>query len=293
MRVLGHEPILEFLPRARAQAFLFTGPEGVGRRTVARWYAAGLNCPQGFPPCGRCASCRLEPHPDYLEVAPQGETRSGRRSRQPQIRLEQIAPREEGEEVSLLEWLTTHPRYRAKVAAIDGAHLLSEPAANALLKVLEEPPSFARLVLIAPSRAQVLPTLASRCLEVAFAPLPEALLRTLSQDPEVLAYAEGSVGRLRFALEQPAAFNRLTDRTQGVLEAMGRGPAQTLEALGLLLEHEEALPYLARRLGQVLPVESPAYRQALEAIQKAQEALGAYVGEELVRTWLALKLAPR
>ncbi len=177
------------------------------------------------------------------------------------------------------------------MAVIDGAHLLGEAAANALLKALEEPPAFARLILIAPSREQVLPTLVSRCLEVPFAPLPEALLRTLSQDPEALAYAEGSVGRLRFALEQPAAFNQLTDRTQGVLEAMGQGPAQTLEALELLLEHEEALPYLARRLGQALPVESPAYGQALEALQKAQEALEAYVGEELVRTWLAFRLA--
>ncbi|WP_027881878.1 DNA polymerase III subunit gamma/tau [Meiothermus rufus] len=293
MKVLGHRHILETLPRLKAQTFLFSGPEGVGRRTVARWFAAGLNCAQGFPPCGACPSCRLEPHPDYLEIGPQSETKTGRKARLPQIRLEQIAPREGQEEPSLLEWMSTYPRFRVKVAVIDGAHWLGEAAANALLKLLEEPPGFARIVLVAPSRELVLPTLASRSLEVGFAPLPEAELRTLSTDPEALAFAQGSVGRLRWALEHPQDLARLTSRVEGVLEAMGPrgGPAQTLEALQLLGELEEALPYLARRLGQALSPEQPAYRQALEALAQAQDALAAYVSEDLVVTWLALRLA--
>ena len=188
MQILGHQRILELLPRLKAQTFLFTGPEGVGRRTVARWLASGLNCELGFPPCGRCSACRLEPHPDYLEIAPQSETKSGKKARLPQIRLEQIAPRE-GEEPNLLDWMATYPRFKAKVAVIDGAHWLGEPAANALLKVLEEPPAYAHLVLIAPSHELVLPTLKSRCLEVSFAPLPQATLQAPCSDPEVLAFA--------------------------------------------------------------------------------------------------------
>ncbi len=291
MQILGHQRILELLPKLRAQTLLFTGPEGVGRRTVARWFAAGLNCEQGFPPCGRCASCRLEPPADYLEIAPQSETKTGRKARVLQIRLEQIAPREGGEEINLLDWIATYPRFKAKVAVIDGAHWLGEPAANALLKVLEEPPAFARLILVAPSRELVLPTLVSRSLEVSFSPLPEALLRTLTTDPEVLAFAQGSPGKVRWALANPAEFARLTGRTQGVLEALRAGPAQTLEALKLLLENEDALPYLGRRLGEAFPAESPAYRAALEALSRAQDALSAYVSEDLVQTWLALKLA--
>ncbi|WP_299428896.1 hypothetical protein, partial [uncultured Meiothermus sp.] len=213
MQILGHQRILELLPRLRSQTFLFSGPEGVGRRTVAGWFARGLNCPQGFPPCGRCASCRLELHPDYLEIAPERETRTGRKARVPQIRLEQIAPREGSEEQSLLDWIATYPRFKTKVAVIDGAHWLGEPAANALLKVLEEPPAFARLILVAPSREQVLPTLVSRSLEVTFSPLPEALLQTLTADPEVLAFAQGSVGKVRWALEHPAEFGKLSSRT--------------------------------------------------------------------------------
>jgi len=291
MQILGHERILKLLPRLRAQTFLFTGPEGVGRRRVAKWFAAGLNCTRGVPPCGNCASCRLEPHPDYFEIAPQSETKTGRKARVPQIRLEQIAPREGSEEVSLLDWIATYPRYKAKIVVIDGAHWLGEPAANALLKVLEEPPAYARLILIAPSRELVLPTLVSRSLEVGFAPLPQTVLQSLSTDPEVLAFAQGSVGKMRWALEHPGEFGKLVSRTQGVLEALQTGPAQSLEALKLLSEIEDALPYLGRCLGQSFSVESPTHIEVLEALSRAQAAYAAYVSEDLVQTWLALKLA--
>lgn len=197
MQILGHERILELLPRLQAQAFLFTGPESVGRRQVARWFTAGLNCEKGFPPCGQCASCRPEAHPDYLEIAPEYETKTGRKARAPQIRLEQIAPRDGTETQSLLDWIVTYPRFKSKVAVIDGAHFLGEAAANALLKVLEEPPSFARIILIAPSRELVLPTLVSRSLEVSFAPVPQALLQTLTTDPRCWRLPRGL--RARYA----------------------------------------------------------------------------------------------
>lgn len=289
--ILGHAHILELLPQLKSQTLLFTGPEGVGRRTVARWFARGLNCEHELPPCGKCASCRLETGPDLLEIAPQAETKSGKKARVPQIRLEQIAPREEGEDGNLLDWISTYPRHKVKVAVIDGAQFLGEPAANALLKVLEEPPAYARLILIAPSRETVLPTLVSRSLEVAFAPLPEAVLRTLTPDPDILAFAEGSVGKARWALENGAEFGKLTGRTDGVIEALSSGPAQTLEALKLLLELDDTLPYLGRRLRQSFPPESRQYRQALESVAEAQDALAVYVGEDLVHTLLALRLA--
>ncbi|MDX2004504.1 MAG: hypothetical protein SFU83_04435 [Meiothermus sp.] len=275
--VVGHPRILELLPRLSAHTLLFTGPEGVGRRTVARWFCGYLN---GDPSLL-----------DYLEISPQLETKGGKKARNPQILLEQIAPRDDAEGGSLLEWLQTYPRRKAKVGVIDGAHLLGESAANALLKVLEEPPAFARLILIAPSREVVLPTLVSRSLEVSFAPLPEALLQQLTTDPDVLAFAEGSYGRAHWALHHPTEFGQLTSRTEGVLEALRGGPAQTLEALKLLLELDDALPYLARKLRQTIPPESPQYRETLETFHRASEALSAYVSEDLVQTWLGVRLA--
>lgn len=289
--VLGHERILELLPRLNAHTLLFTGPEGVGRRAVAQWYGRALNCEKGFPGCGLCNSCRLENHVDYLEIAPEAETKSGRKARNPQIRLEQIAPRADSEDTSLLTWLSTYPRYKAKVAVIDGAHLLGEAAANALLKVLEEPPAYARLILIAPSREVVLPTLVSRSLEVGFGPVLQALLQNLSSDPEVLAFAEGAVGKVKWALANPAEFGKLTSRADGVIEALAYGSSRTLEALKLLSELEDALPYLARRLRQYFGVESVQYPRALATLSRAQDALGAYVSEDLVQAWMALRLS--
>ena len=184
--IIGHEAVLALLPRLTAQTLLFSGPEGVGRRTVARWYAWGLN--RGFPPPS------LGEHPDVLEVGPKARDLRGRA----EVRLEEVAP--------LLEWCSSHPRERVKVAILDSAHLLTEAAANALLKLLEEPPSYARIVLIAPSRATLLPTLASRATEVAFAPVPEEALRALTQDPGLLRYAAGAPGRLLRALQDPEGY---------------------------------------------------------------------------------------
>jgi DNA polymerase III subunit delta' len=222
-------------------------------------------------------------------IAPELETKSGKKSRNPQIRLEQIAPRE-AEETNLLHWLSTYPRYQAKVAVIDGAHLLGEAAANALLKILEEPPKYARIILIAPSRTLVMPTLASRSTEIAFAPVPQAALHHLTTDPEVLAFGEGCVGKVRWALENPDSFNRLQSRVDGVLESLRAGPAHTLEALKLLNEFDQPWPYLAKRLKEQVGPEDPRYKHILESLSRATDALEAYVSEDLVLTWLATAL---
>ncbi|AEB10963.1 DNA polymerase III subunit [Marinithermus hydrothermalis] len=288
--LLGHEEVRARLPTFRAQSFLFTGPEGVGRRQVARWFAYGLNCQEGFPPCGRCASCRLEPHPDYLEIRPETETKTGRKARRAVIRLEQIVPRAEEDRESLVGWLETRPRFRAKIAVIDGAHHLGESAANALLKLLEEPPGYARLILIAPSRELVLPTLASRTLEVRFGPVDEATLSRFTQDPALLAYAEGAPGRLVAALADPGGLERMRAAVDRLLEALER-PAEALEAALEVRAVAEGpfapWAYWAWRLSEWPPA---ARAEALEVLAELQEALEAYVSEELAYAWAVLEL---
>ncbi len=254
--IIGHEAILALLPKLEASTLLFTGPEGVGRRTVARWYALGLNL--GFPP-------PLGPHPDLLEIAPQGE---GLRR---EITLAQVEP--------LLEWAATHPRARVKVAILDSAHLLNEPAANALLKLLEEPPPYARFILIAPSRSTLLPTLASRALEVPFGPVPEEALRALSPDPELLRYAQGAPGRLLRALGDEAGVRARLRKAQEVGEAP---PLRRLAFLRELLAEEEGFYALYAAWAH-----SP---KALLALEEAREALEAHVNPELVLARLALDL---
>ncbi|WP_337844162.1 DNA polymerase III subunit delta' [Thermus sp.] len=257
--IIGHEAILALLPKLSASTLLFTGPEGVGRRTVARWYALGLNL--GFPP-----PFPFE-HPDLLEIAPKGKALRGRA----EIPLEEVEP--------LFAWLSTHPRGQAKVAVLDGAHLLTPAAANALLKLLEEPPAYARLILITPSRDTLFPTLASRAVEVAFSPVPEEKMRVLTEDPELLAYAMGAPGRLFRALSDLQAFRGRMGKAKALLKA---GSLERLSLLKELLAEEEGFQAL-----YALLKERP---ERLLPLFRAQEALERYVSPDLVLARLALDL---
>ncbi len=291
MEIFGHTSILQLLPKLSAQSFLFTGAEGLGRRAVAKWFARGLNCANGFPPCGVCSSCRLEQHPDYFEIAPDDKTKEGKKARNPHIRLEQIAPRDDSDDESLLSWLQTYPRFKHKIAVIDSAHLLGESAANALLKALEEPPKYAKIILVAPSREVVLPTLVSRSLEVSFSPLPKAEMAKITSNPEILDFAEGSVGKAKWALENPQDFELLCRLTQEAIQATQQNSQQTLEKLTDYLAATDGLGFLAKKLSQSFGINVAAHKNALEAIAKAQDASNAYVSQDLVNVWLSLNLA--
>lgn len=254
MRLLGHKRILALLPGLRAQTLLFSGPEGVGRRAVARWYALGLE--RGFPP----------PWPGvpegYREVGPGGRG---------EVLLEEV----EG----LADWLATPSRLGPKVGVLDGAHRLTEAAANSLLKLLEEPPAYAHLILIAPARATLLPTLASRALEIPFGPVPLEELKTLTEDPWLLAYAGGAPGRLIRALGDPEGLKARMALAQSLPTLP---PLKRLEALRGLLEDPEAFHLLHTALK-----DRP---HLLPLLERAREALEGHVHPGLVQAWLALSL---
>ncbi len=276
---IGHDRAKTILAEVRPQSVLLTGPEGVGRRTLAHWFAYGLNCARGFPPCGACESCRLYPHPDVLEVAPQ----TGER-RRPVIPVERIVPREGGEP-SLLEWVESAPRFRKKVAIVDGADRLTEAAANALLKLLEEPPGHAHLVLVAPSREAVLPTLASRSLEVRLAPLPRAELARIRDDPDLLAFAEGAPGQLFWAIEHPEEVRELLRLVDDLLLGLDDGQASALRLKELFARAkagQEPWPFFRRAFAKLDP---EARAEALAFLVKLEEALSAFVAPELLAAW--------
>ncbi|QDV34349.1 DNA polymerase III subunit delta' [Tautonia plasticadhaerens] len=203
-------------------ALLFVGPEGVGKKTLARRLAQAMFCERrpesALDPCGECPSCRQVAsgdHPDLYEVA--------RPEDKHDLPIDAIRALEHD--------LGLKPmRGSRKVAIVDDADHLNEQAANAFLKTLEEPPDGAILILVGTASELQLDTILSRCRVVRFDPLPEADLAAILLDRELAADAdeasrlarlgEGSVSRA-LSLADPA----LTDfRRRLVDELATPGP---------------------------------------------------------------------
>jgi DNA polymerase-3 subunit delta' len=198
----GHEWAVNLLREhvvkgALRHAYLFTGPQGVGRRTLALRLAQAINCPQPAAPGEPCRVCRtcvqLEQmqHPDLSIV--QAETEGGT------LKVEQV--RELQRSLALTPYSA---RYRvALLLRFEEAH---PSAANALLKTLEEPAPQVVLVLTAESAEALLPTVVSRCEVLRLRPSPvdevsRALQASQGLDLEqagLLAHIAG--GRLGYAL---------------------------------------------------------------------------------------------
>jgi len=165
--MIGHEWAVDLLAEHVAQgrerhAYLFTGPQGVGRQTLAIRLAQALNClqpPAPGQPCRKCSACkRIErlQHPDLVVVQAEGEGGT--------LKVEQV--RDLQHSLSLAPY---EARYRvALLLRFEEAH---PSAANALLKTLEEPPAQVVLMLTARSVESLLPTIVSRCEVLRLRPL--------------------------------------------------------------------------------------------------------------------------
>jgi DNA polymerase-3 subunit delta' len=140
-----------------AHAYLFAGPSGSGRHETAMAFAQTLFCERGGDDaCGECLSCRKVSHgnhPDLHKVAPDGQT----------VKIEQIRDLQRE-----LSYRSAGAGY--KVYIIEAAETMTIPAANSLLKFLEEPPSPVVAILIVPGAKSVLPTILSRTQLVPFVP---------------------------------------------------------------------------------------------------------------------------
>ncbi|HLR46284.1 MAG TPA: hypothetical protein VK092_03935 [Deinococcales bacterium] len=292
--LLGHEEArAELRSLQTTRPLLFTGPEGVGRRPLARWYAAWLNCSADGPePCGQCRSCLMfhSGHPDLLEVAPAAVTGSGRLNRRPEIRIGQLVRREGADAEPLGEWLERRPLFTWRVGVIDSADRLTPAAANSFLKTLEEPPSWARLILIAPSVQSLLPTIASRLVPVRLGtveppagPVPGHPARRL-----------GTPGPLLEAAREPARWEETAAAVSAFLESMTSELRESFAAAALLEktwlgpDGAAAVQLLRSELLERLPAGTSAV--ALDAVERCEEQLAAYVNATVALQLLALEL---
>src|SRR5215510_7715996 len=192
-------------------ALLFTGPKGVGKFTLARMFAQAANCERITDDfCGECDTCRrisrladpqalieqglaergesadaatveripliLQSHPDVWALVPD-PVRLKTPVARPMLRIGQLR--------AVQRAAYFQPMGRRRVFILDGAETMRWDVANVFLKILEEPPGSATLILTAPSPYSLLPTIVSRCLQFHFAPLTspevEAILREKSE----------------------------------------------------------------------------------------------------------------
>lgn len=239
--ILGHTEAVRHLQATAAgghpaHAYLFTGPEGVGRTTLALAFARALNCEDALElrPCGVCDSCRritADPerrsHPDVTladfawQAAVIGGPR-GDRSRQRQ-RLS----------IDAVRWLrqdiVTRPvQGRWKIQIIDDADQFSDAAPDAFLKTLEEPPPYAVIILIASNIDAVSETVRSRCRHIPLGLVPRAdieatLVERGTASAEAATIARAARGRVAWALRMatdPAAWRKRAERLNDAFEQL-------------------------------------------------------------------------
>jgi DNA polymerase III delta' subunit len=224
--IIGQERAIAVLQNAIrgdgvAHAYLFAGPEGVGKRRVALEFAKAMNCldaasQAAADSCGRCDSCRRidhGTHPDVREVTLYGRKRLSigighiREPRPPEASPDDRPPFRLERDA-----LLRPQRARRKVYLIDPADRMTTEAQNALLRLLEEPPERVVLVLITAQPAALLPTVLSRCQPLSFLPAGvaavERYLIERGESPDAAAVAArlagGSVGEAT-RLTSPAA----------------------------------------------------------------------------------------
>jgi DNA polymerase-3 subunit delta' len=277
---LGNERIVTALRGALRtgrvpHALLFTGARGVGKFTLARMFAQAANCERLTDDfCGECATCLrisqladpqelleqglvergesadaatvervpliLQSHPDVWALVPDPVRLKSPVAR-PMLRVSQLR--------AVQRAAYFQPMGRRRVFILDGAETMRWDVANVFLKILEEPPGSATLILTAPSPYALLPTIVSRCLEFHFAPLPQAAVEKILKDKtdrkssEIKLAAQLAEGRPGLAMEMnvEAASKGRTNALR-ILEraARGQGFAQLFADTSALAKDRES-----------------------------------------------------
>jgi len=213
--IVGHKRQLQLLEKIIERkriphAFLFEGPEGIGKKKVALWFLSALNCKtKEGKGCNECSSClKIErlTHPDLYLIKPQGDS----------IKIEQIREAEK-----ILQYKPLEAKWKGLL--IEDADKMTVEAANAFLKSLEEPPPWTVIILITQSSDALPSTVRSRCQKIRFFPLnpeeTEDILKKMGIKKAFFAF--GSPGLiLRFSKEALDVETLISKVRKGGIEAI-------------------------------------------------------------------------
>lgn len=267
--LLGHDKPKVLLREAVAKnkmghAYLFRGPDGVGKKRTALTLAAYINCksPLDGDSCGRCTTCRKYfsgNHPDLILVEPDGAA----------IKIGQIRE---------LKHQLTFPPLEAKVRVIvlEDIHTMRREAANSLLKTLEEPAPGNLLILTADLAGDVLPTILSRCQIISFGSLDHKdMARVLMQENDMeeslaftlAAVAEGSLGRAKLLWQEG-----LLSLRQEVVEGLLLGQQNKAETIAQVFRLSEKGAALKENTSELLALIRLWYRDLVLVAAGGPEA---------------------
>ena len=224
--VAGQKHIIRTLRNALANnkiahAYLFCGPRGTGKTTMAKLLAKALNCEEGFGhQCNKCSNC-LEiiegSHPDVIEI--DAASNNG---------VEQVR-----DLIDKVNYLPIKGKY--KVYIIDEVHMMTDNAFNALLKTLEEPPAHVIFILATTEPHEIIPTILSRCqrydfTKVADADIEERMITVLQKEGveydkaavrAIISLADGGMRDALSILDQILAYSNNSLKVEDVYSIFG------------------------------------------------------------------------
>ena len=320
--ILGHEQIKEHFKQAVqtgkvSHAYILSGEAGMGRKSLANAFALSLLCEKGLSePCMQCHACKQVlsgNHPDLIYVT--HEKPAG-------IGVDDI--REQINDTILVRPYSSY----YKVYIVDEAEKMTVQAQNALLKTIEEPPSYAVILLLTTNQDAFLPTILSRCVQLKLKPLKDSVVREylvqslgVEEDQAEIysAFARGNLGKAIY-LVQSEEFKFMYQKLLQLLkDVKQRDISELLEAIRMFKEEKldiyECLDFMQLWYRDVLMYkttkdinllifkdEFPAIQKIssvsgyeglekiLEAIDKAKIRLDANVNMELVMELLLLTM---